>query len=97
MSCENGGREAFDFEQDFVDALSGYLKTDYLSGCDTVMGGGSELIPPIGIVAGAERQADSDTLFNALVGIGVDMKDIETKKTSANKSLLILSIGPKPP
>jgi ElaB/YqjD/DUF883 family membrane-anchored ribosome-binding protein len=97
VECKDGGRETLDFELDFADALLGLsqLNMQYLSSCDVVLGG-AELLPPIEIVAGVERQGDSDILCNALVEIGINKKDIATN-TSANKSLLILAIGPKPP
>lgn len=94
--CVNGGKETFDFEQDFVNAFNpvGKLK-EYLISCNETVGGGM-FSPPLQIEAGTERQGDADILVKALTDIGISKKDI-VKKPNDNKALLALTIGPKAP
>jgi hypothetical protein len=97
LSCVNGGRETFDFTQDFVEvffhpplAFGG----PYPSFCVEIIGGAVN-VPPLQIEAGANRQHDAELLFKALIEIGASKKDIARKPSNA-KDQLILTIGPKP-
>jgi len=96
--CVNGGKEAFDFEQDFVKAFDpvGKLK-EYLTSCNEITGGG--VFPsPLQIEAGTERQGDADALVKALIDIGViKAKKEMVRRPNENKTFLGLTIGPKAP
>lgn len=96
LACVNGGKEAFDFEQDFVNALDPIRRLkQYLTSCSEIVGGG--VYPsPIQIEAGAERQGDADILVKALVDIGIERKTI-ARKANDDKTFLGLTIGPKGP
>jgi hypothetical protein len=100
VGCINGGSEALDFEQDFVDAV---LKPKpilpaasfwYNTSCTQSMGG--NLVPPLSIVVGDERKRDRDILVQALVDVGIKRKDI-TIKADPSSLRLSLFVGPKSP
>ncbi len=94
ISCVNGGRETFDFEQDFIAAFRGHLIMEYEHECSEFVG--PLYPPPIQIEAGDERQGDATILLKALLEIGISKKDIVTKPNQ-NKLLLALTVGPKAP
>jgi hypothetical protein len=97
VSCVNGGAEAFDFAQDFVDvffhkplAFGG----QYPSSCSSIGGAVVLRIPPVQIEAGADRQDDATVLTKALAEIGIKKQDIVIRGNNS-KALLALTIGPK--
>lgn len=99
VGCVNGGKEAFDFEQDFVNAFSSPhspVKLDsYMVSCGNILGAVN--VPPIQIESGIERLSDADVLVSALVEIGIKKEQIATTHDTINRKLLDLSIGPKSP
>jgi hypothetical protein len=96
LACENGGKEALDFELDFVKAFDPIRKLKvYLVSCSIVVGGVVSQ-PPIQIEAGSERQGDADILVKALADIGINKSDI-VRKPNNDRTLLELTIGPKAP
>jgi hypothetical protein len=100
ISCATPGgdaKEPLDFELDFVDAINRKtpVQFQYLTSCNTMVGGGVFFIPPIQVEAGADRTGDEELLTKALAAIGISKKQI-TKKLNENKELLSLTIGPKP-
>lgn len=90
VGCVNGGAEANDFAQDFLEAFNG---PGHLNCSQIVAPGFSP--PSVQVEAGADRQHDADTLVKALVRIGIDKATI-VRRTNAQHDLLALTIGPKP-
>ena len=99
VGCMDDGTETWDFEQDFVKAFSSpalRFKLEYMTSCSVVVAPvmGPQA-PSIQVEAGAERQGDEDILVKALMEIGMNKTEIVTR-SNPNKSLLALTIGPKP-
>lgn len=101
ISCIDGGNEAFEFAQDFVDAFRSpqslvHILGSYPDFCIEMVGG-SVYSPPIRIEFGDGRESDADTLLKALVEIGVSKKQIAMTHANSNTPTLGLTVGPKAP
>ncbi len=92
--------ETLDFELDFLSAFTAnpvnpVVKVEsYNQSCSLILALGVS-IPPVQIEYGAQRQGDALILLKAIEEIGINKKDIVTK-INVDKSLLVLTIGPKP-
>lgn len=85
--------EVWDFKQDFVHAFeTSTVKSEGQINCSRISG--PIHIPPLQIEIGADRKSDARILILALEEIGIK-KGAITIKPNANKSLLVLSVGPK--